>query len=75
MDADCLIKRTKSNLKELVCRNFSVVVPQLVKGEVADNAFGHPDAQIITENRDMENGYYPTVLRLPYSPCKLYGYA
>lgn len=50
MDADCLIKLTKSNLKELVCQNFSVVLPQAVKEEVVDNAFGHPDAQIIKDN-------------------------
>ncbi len=50
MDADCLIKLTKSNLKELVCQNFSVVLPQLVKEEVVDNAFGHPDAQVIKDN-------------------------
>lgn len=50
MDADCLIKLTKSNLKELVCKNFSVVIPQLVKEEIVDNAKGHPDGVVIKKN-------------------------
>ena len=50
MDADCLIKLTKSKLKELVCNNFSVVMPKLVKEEIIDNAKEHPDAVIIKEN-------------------------
>lgn len=50
MDADCLIKLTKSGLKELVCRNFSVVIPQLVKEEIVDNAKGHPDGSVIKKN-------------------------
>ena len=49
MDADCLIKLTKSKLKELVCNNFSVVMPKLVKEEIIDNAKEHPDAVIIKE--------------------------
>lgn len=50
MDADCLIKLTKSKLKELVCNNFSVVMPKLVKEEIINNAKEHPDAVIIKEN-------------------------
>lgn len=50
MDADCLIKLTKSQLKELVCMNFSIVIPQLVKEEIVDNAQGHPDAAVIKKN-------------------------
>lgn len=50
MDTDCLIKLTKSTLKELVCGNFSVIIPQIVKEEVVDNAKGHPDAAIIKGN-------------------------
>jgi rRNA-processing protein FCF1 len=50
MDADCLIKLTKSNLKEIVCRNFSVTIPLAVKEEVIDNAQGHPDAAAIKDN-------------------------
>lgn len=50
MDTDCLIKLTKSKLKELVCRNFSVVIPQVVKEEVVDNAREYPDSMIIKEN-------------------------
>ena len=50
MDADCLIKLTKSNLKELICVNFSVIIPQIVKEEIVDNAKGHPDASVIQKN-------------------------
>lgn len=50
MDTDCLIKLTKSTLKELVCRNFSVIIPQMVKEEVVDNAQEQPDARIIEGN-------------------------
>lgn len=50
MDADCLIKLTKAKLKEIVCKNFSVVIPQAVKNEVVDNAGEHPDAIIIKKN-------------------------
>lgn len=50
VDADCLIKLTKSKLKELVCKSFSVSVPQVVKEEVVDNAEKHPDALIIKKN-------------------------
>jgi|SRR3990170_2094943 len=50
MDSDCLIKLTKSKLKEIVCRNFTVIISQAVKEETIDNAHGHPDAVIIEEN-------------------------
>lgn len=50
MDADCLIKLTKAKIKEIVCKNFSVVIPQAVKEEVIDNAVEHPDATIIKKN-------------------------
>jgi hypothetical protein len=36
MDADCLIKLTKAGLKELVCRQDTVVIPNIVKYEVVD---------------------------------------
>jgi rRNA-processing protein FCF1 len=52
MDADCLIKLTKSNLKETVCKHFSLVIPFPVKNEVLDNAGDLPDAVIIKENID-----------------------
>ncbi|MEW6095072.1 MAG: hypothetical protein AB1567_00905 [bacterium] len=50
MDADCLIKLTKSKLKELVCKNFFVTIPEKVKEEVIDSASEHPDAMVIKEN-------------------------
>ena len=50
MDTDCLIKLTKSKLKELVCKNFSVTIPLLVKEEIIYNAQEHHDAVIIREN-------------------------
>ena len=66
MDADCLIKLTKSNLKELVCKNFDVLIPQLVKEEIIDNAEGHPDAIVIKKNIERK---LITVCK-PYSSCK-----
>jgi rRNA-processing protein FCF1 len=36
MDADCLIKITKAGLKELVCSNISIFIPEVVKKEVVD---------------------------------------
>jgi len=50
MDADCLIKLTKANLKELVCSAIAVVIPVAVKMEVVDNAGPHPDAEMIQGN-------------------------
>lgn len=52
MDSDCLIKLTKAKLKELVCNNFSIIIPQIVKNEVIDNAVGFPDAEVIKGNLD-----------------------
>jgi hypothetical protein len=50
MDADCLIKLTKANVKELVCENITVVMPFAVKAEVTDDAGAHPDAEMIRMN-------------------------
>jgi len=50
MDADCLIKLTKANLKELVCGNIMVTIPFAVKAEVVDNAGAHPDTEMIRKN-------------------------
>ncbi len=50
MDADCLVKLTKAKLKELVCKNFSVVIPQIVKEEITYNTQEHFEAMIISEN-------------------------
>lgn len=50
MDADCIIKLAKSNLKELVCKNFTVIIPEVVKEEVIDKAQGQPDAVVIKGN-------------------------
>ncbi len=52
MDADCLIKLTKSNLKEVVCEQFDVQISQRVKEEIVDDAEGHPDAAVIKANID-----------------------
>jgi rRNA-processing protein FCF1 len=52
MDADCLIKLTKANLKELVCDSVAVVIPRAVKEEVVDEAGPYPDAKRIQENID-----------------------
>lgn len=66
MDADCLIKLTKSNLKEIVCKNFEVLIPQLVKEEIVDNAGGHPDAIVIKKNIERKL----ITLCKPHSPFK-----
>ena len=66
MDADCLIKLTKSNLKELICNNFSVIIPQLVKEEIVDNAKCHPDAAVIQKNLERKL----ITLHKPHSPFK-----
>jgi rRNA-processing protein FCF1 len=50
MDSDCLIKLVKSSLKELVCANFTVVIPALVKREIVDDSRGQPDATIVKDN-------------------------
>lgn len=52
MDADSLIKLTKSNLKELVCEHFYISIPELVKIELVDRGKKHPDSLIIENNID-----------------------
>lgn len=52
MDADCLIKLTKSGAKEAIVSAFEVHIPPLVKKEVVDIAKmrGYQDAFVIEEN-------------------------
>lgn len=52
MDADCLIKLTKSGLKEDVCKAFDVTIPRLVKEEIVDRGKVKklPDALVIEAN-------------------------
>jgi hypothetical protein len=50
MNANCLIKVTKSKLKEVVCTNFTIVISRVVKEETVDNARGFPDAAVIEKN-------------------------
>ena len=50
MDADCLIKLTKAQLKELACHSFDIVIPALVKREVVDAGSSHPDAALVGRN-------------------------
>jgi rRNA-processing protein FCF1 len=52
MDADCLIKFTRTGLKETVCTHLSVVIPQVVKREVVDLGKNHPDSIVIKDNLD-----------------------
>ena len=49
MDADCLIKLTKSGLKEPICRTEKVIIPRGVKHEVVDAGRNkdYPDAGIV----------------------------
>ena len=50
MDADCLIKLTKADLKEQVCAVWSVTIPDLVRRETVERAPHLPDAERIREN-------------------------
>jgi rRNA-processing protein FCF1 len=52
MDADCLIKLTKAGLKEFVCRQDSLVIPDIVKYEVVDagKAKNCDDAFVVEKN-------------------------
>jgi len=50
MDADCLIKLTKAQLKETVCAAFEVVVPSRVRQEVMLNASEHPECSVVEKN-------------------------
>ncbi len=50
MDSDCLIKLTKAGLKELVCRNFTVDIPEQVKREIVDSGGQHDDAAVVAAN-------------------------
>ena len=50
MDADCLIKLTKADLKERVCAVWSITIPELVRRETVERAPHLPDAVRIREN-------------------------
>lgn len=52
MDADCLIKLTKAQLKERVCAAFDVVLPTKVCREVMVNADSHPECTVVQRNLD-----------------------
>jgi rRNA-processing protein FCF1 len=56
MDADCLIKLTKSGLKEPICGFEKITIPRVVKREVVDagKAKGYPDADVVEHN--IQNG-------------------
>lgn len=52
MDADCLIKITKANIKEYICQHDEIFIPEIVKKEVVDagKREGCPDADLVEEN-------------------------
>ena len=52
MDADCLIKLTKSGLKEKICQQHEIAIPAIVKKEVveAGKRKGLPDAEVVEKN-------------------------
>ena len=52
MDADCLIKLTKADLKERVCAVWRITIPELVRRETVERAPHLPDAVRIRENVD-----------------------
>ena len=56
MDADCLIKLTKSGLKEVVASFFTILIPHAVKVEVVDagKIKGCEDAFVVEKNISKE---------------------
>ncbi len=52
MDSDCLIKLTKAGLKELVGKNYTIFIPDVVKKEVVDSGKekGCADATVVEDN-------------------------
>ncbi len=54
MDADCLIKLTKAQIKEDVCTAFEIVIPTKVHKEIMVNSSSHPECSIIQANIDNE---------------------
>ena len=50
MDADCLIKLTKAQLKEPVCAAFRIAIPFEVRREVMANAASHPECDVVQAN-------------------------
>ena len=52
MDSDCLIKLTKTGLKEFICKQDEVTIPFVVKKEVVDavKSKGLPDAELVEKN-------------------------
>ena len=56
MDADCLIKFTKAGLKELVCRQDTIIIPAIVKSEVVDAGKANDcDDAFVVENNISKN--------------------
>ena len=53
MDADCLIKLTKSGLKEAVCSAWSIAIPRVVETEIVTAGAGRPDAELVRENIEL----------------------
>ncbi len=52
MDADCLIKLTKAQIKEDACAAFEVAIPAKVRKEVMMNASSHPECSVVQRNLD-----------------------
>ncbi len=52
MDADCLIKLTKAQIKEDVCAAFEIAIPKKVRKEIMVNSSAHPECSIIQRNLD-----------------------
>jgi rRNA-processing protein FCF1 len=52
MDSDCLIKLTKTGLKESICKEDEVTIPSVVKKEVveAGKSKGLLDAELVEKN-------------------------
>jgi len=50
MDADCLIKLTKADLKEPVCAAFRIAIPATVRREVMAHASEHTECAVVRAN-------------------------
>lgn len=50
LDADSLIKLTKADMKEIIVKNFEVIIPYKVKVETVDEGKGKPDSILIRKN-------------------------
>jgi rRNA-processing protein FCF1 len=68
MDSDCLIKFTKTGLKESICKQDEVTIPFVVKKEVVDagKSKGLSDAELVEKN--IKDGLLHVTGKKEFSP-------